>query len=182
MIIRKALPGESRCVACLTAEALGNLSENFTCRIGREDSVAELEKLFLVPGNRFSREYCITASAGEQVLGAITSYPAAFMPELNRNLLREISGSPVLPAEASADEYYIDSLAVSENFRNRGLGRLLLEAAEKRAVSAGWEKISLLAAEDNPAAASLYKKCGYRENGGLELFGCAFLHMVKPLY
>ena len=54
------------------------------------------------------------------------------------------------------------SLAVFPDQTGRGLGRLLLDAAECAAVKAGAVRLTLEVREDNPAAARLYERAGYR--------------------
>lgn len=59
------------------------------------------------------------------------------------------------------DQTDIITLAVSPAARRKHLGRALVEAAEDHARGKGAALIFLEVAEDNIAAAALYKSCGY---------------------
>ena len=62
----------------------------------------------------------------------------------------------------------IASVAVLEEYRNRGLARRLMTEAEDIMVQAGAERVSLEVAVKNEAAISLYKSMGYAVTGKLE--------------
>lgn len=64
-----------------------------------------------------------------------------------------------------AGEGQIMNIAVSQNFRQKGIGKGLMDALEKAAFERSCEFISLEVAVDNAAAIALYKKCGYAEVG-----------------
>jgi ribosomal protein S18 acetylase RimI-like enzyme len=51
-------------------------------------------------------------------------------------------------------------------FRRRGLGRALLEAAARKAVQAGASTLYLQVERDNPAALSFYQNAGFVERYG----------------
>jgi RimJ/RimL family protein N-acetyltransferase len=56
-------------------------------------------------------------------------------------------------------------LMVSSGHRRRGIGRALLEAAERWAAEAGVSKLELHVFPHNEAALSLYVACGYEREG-----------------
>jgi ribosomal protein S18 acetylase RimI-like enzyme len=64
--------------------------------------------------------------------------------------------------EVDRDELYIAHLSVSPEFQRRGIGRALLEFAEKQAREQGIEKLSLLAEQENLNAITLYQHFGFR--------------------
>lgn len=64
-----------------------------------------------------------------------------------------------------ADECYITNIAVTENERRNGIGRLLLEKAEKTAKEHGCRFITLEVRRSNEAAISLYTGQGFTECG-----------------
>jgi len=57
---------------------------------------------------------------------------------------------------------HLDAIAVSLEVRGRGVGRLLLDAAERAAVTLGASSLELATAEANLAALELFLKSGYR--------------------
>jgi ribosomal protein S18 acetylase RimI-like enzyme len=56
-------------------------------------------------------------------------------------------------------------LEVPAGLRNRGVGRALVAAAEQHLVERGDERVALGVRTDNPAAARLYTRLGYRDWG-----------------
>jgi ribosomal protein S18 acetylase RimI-like enzyme len=57
----------------------------------------------------------------------------------------------------------IHDLAVVPEWRGRGVGRALLEAAEERAVRRGCCKLTLEVRDDNHGARALYERCGFTD-------------------
>lgn len=64
-----------------------------------------------------------------------------------------------------AGEAYITNVAVFPEYRHRGAGKELLTAAERGASERGCSFITLEVRAGNSAAASLYRKLGYRAVG-----------------
>ena len=98
-------------------------------------------------------------------------WPAA---EIER-LMRILGGFAVLAEEDApqgfvlirtvADEAEILTLAVSPDFRRRGIGRALVEAAAQEASRRGARSCFLEVAEDNPIALALYESAGFQAVG-----------------
>ena len=79
----------------------------------------------------------------------------------------------------SDEIFYLGRLAVIKEYRKSGIGRLLLSAAEAKALSDGAEYIYL---HSQLQAVRFYQKCGYREFGEIELEeGCPHIWMKKLL-
>lgn len=57
---------------------------------------------------------------------------------------------------------HINYLGVSPGFQGRGLGRLLMERAEKELQTLGCPKINLFVRASNKAVMDFYEKLGYR--------------------
>jgi len=82
---------------------------------------------------------------------------------------------------------YISSLAVTAEYRGRGVGSTLLRGVERWAASWGKRGLSLHVAASNPAR-HLYERLGFRTRREIEerltewLFGIrTWVYMVKPL-
>jgi ribosomal protein S18 acetylase RimI-like enzyme len=60
------------------------------------------------------------------------------------------------------------SIAVSEDARGRGLGRLLVQAAEAEAARTGCADLRLEVRRDNAASLALFRGMGYRDFGTIE--------------
>lgn len=59
----------------------------------------------------------------------------------------------------------LKNLRVEADHRNRGIGRLLIAAAESEARSRGQSRLCMGVAEDNPDARRLYERLGYHGTG-----------------
>jgi ribosomal-protein-alanine N-acetyltransferase len=92
---------------------------------------------------RAEGSYCLLAESGGNVAGFIL-------------------------AELAPDEGHIITLDVLEEYRRRGIGSLLLSAAEKEAASRGGKRMVLETATTNKAAIALWRKHGYRQLGTIE--------------
>src|SRR5262245_1279368 len=71
---------------------------------------------------------------------------------------------PLLELEnLAADTWYINVLAVSPQFRGRGLGTKLLDLAHKTARSLKKRGVSIITSDANTGARRLYERAGYGE-------------------
>ncbi len=77
------------------------------------------------------------------------------LPELVRPLVELES--------CAAGSWYVNALAAFPQFRNRGLGSLLLREADRLTKRSGAKIVSLIVAEENDGAMRLYLRNGYRE-------------------
>lgn len=94
---------------------------------------------------------------------AETVVPAklAFQPDL---LMVAVDGLSVIGSVmAGYDGYrgWINRLAVLTSYRRQGIGRALLDEAEKRLIAKGCTKINLQVLMPNAAVAEFYRRLGY---------------------
>lgn len=76
------------------------------------------------------------------------------------------------------------SIAIDAGVRGRGLGRTLLQAAERSAADRGADRMRLEVRPDNTAAIALYQAAGYRSIGRYPAFyedGSDALRLEKAL-
>jgi len=59
----------------------------------------------------------------------------------------------------------VEDLFVLESFRSQGVGRQILDAAERLTRERGSRHIGLSVGVNNPRARALYERCGYRDAG-----------------
>ncbi len=88
-------------------------------------------------------------------------------------------------ARKVGDKGHIIAIAVARDFRNRGIGRVLMETVEKALVEKGVREIWLEVRVSNKAAIKFYRKLGYCEAGVQELYyadGEAALILKKYFY
>lgn len=55
----------------------------------------------------------------------------------------------------------LDALCVAEGFRQRGIGNHLIEQVKARAMTSGYESVSLIVFADNTAAIGVYRRQGF---------------------
>lgn len=126
------------------------------------------------------------AMADGQPVGMLTAYEGAHyatMRQITMQLVKEHLGIefPGMDDEATAGEYYIDSLAVLPPYRGQGIGRALLRQAIAHGASLGLN-VTLVVDPANPKAQRLYQSLGFRPLGRLFLFGHDYQKMAiaKP--
>ena len=80
-------------------------------------------------------------------------------------LIAEVGGDVAgfILTEQAAVEGHVITLDVLEAYRRRGIGSLLLTAAEKEEASLGGKRMVLETATTNDAAIGLWQKHGYRK-------------------
>ncbi|WP_395022678.1 GNAT family N-acetyltransferase [Dongia sp.] len=109
----------------------------------------------------------IVAEGNGAVVGMALSYPASefgLHPVLQSLLPRaRIEQFEALFQTPLPDSWYLNSLAVADAFRGKGLAKLLLGCCGDLALSAGQSRLSLHVWADNQVALELYRKLGFDE-------------------
>ena len=80
--------------------------------------------------------------------------------------------------EAYPGEYYLDSLAIEPEYRGRGLGKKLMQAAISHGKTLGYDRFALLVAVDKPRLKEYYASLGFEEVGDVNFFGHRYKRMV----
>ena len=142
----------------------------------RSKAKSALQKLFSKKGNRFSHEFTDLLHVQGEVFGLLLSYPGSQIEKLDAALFWQILSLFSLTdfirffqrafqlrqiKDATADEFFINNIAVLPEYRGRGYGKALLDFAEQKARRQGLDKISLTVADDNHRAIHLYERVGY---------------------
>lgn len=79
------------------------------------------------------------------------------------------------------DHLWIENVCVLPQEQGRGIGRLLLERAEFKALEAGRSELRLLTNGAFEANVSLYRRCGYRIDREEPFMGGMTVYMSKKL-
>ncbi len=79
--------------------------------------------------------------------------------------------------ETNEGEYYIDSIAIKEDYRKKGLGKLLISYAIALGKQNHLSTCSLLVSEAKPRLFEYYKSLNFKEVGRLSCFGEEFIRM-----
>lgn len=146
---------------------------------GGDDAAAKnvLFQLFLRQKNRYSHQYTDLAIINGEIAGLLLSYPGQVLKSLNFPMARNMSAVNKFPhllrflkrslpllkiKEATADEYFINNLAVFPAHQGRGIGKRLMSLANKKAKESGLNKCALTVEIKNRPAVELYHHLGYQ--------------------
>ena len=192
MTIVPSLPQHAQLIGKAVTAAIGH--ELASELAGSDHTVEDVESLFAALAARDDTQYSyvnsLTALDDDgNVMGIVVSYDGAGLIEMRRIFFAEAKtrigltfetpdGNPdSLPGETDPEEYYLDSLAVFEPYRGKGVARALITAARDRARRAG-KPLGLLVDKNNARARSLYDSIGFIPMGEREFAGELMDHMV----
>ncbi len=133
----------------------------------------------------FRNTLCATDAAG-RVVGICVCYDGGDLLRLRRPFISEVLARfgrdfSCMPAETEAGEVYVDSLAVVDDMRGRGIARMLMDAAEQRGRARGIPCVGLLVDRANPRAERLYVRWGFSYVGDRDWGGHTLKHLQKRL-
>lgn len=189
--------------AALIYETTGTLGDYLFGQSNRADTVRTLAVLFREPDHLLSFQSSTLAEAGGEIIGIAQALPGADLWKANIRLAQACAkclgfgaairlawrGLPLIfEPDAEAGEFYVETLAVAPGHRNRGIGRVLLEDAERRARDLKFPVCSLSVMLQNTDALRFYQRVGYRVDrkvttrlraAGVQYNG--FYRMVKRL-
>lgn len=140
--IRRAGPGDAAELVRL-AEAVGSEPDGWLITDGRWRSASE-ERRYLRAQRRHPDAAVLVAEVPDGIVGRLS-----------------IARDPH-PASAHVADL---GLMVAEDYRRRGIGRALMQAAETWAREVGVRKIELHVFPYNTAAVALYESLGYQQEG-----------------
>ena len=86
-------------------------------------------------------------------------------------LVGSLGGSVVATVMAGYEGHrgWVNYLAVAPEQRRQGLGRRMMEAAERRLYAMGCPKINLQIRKSNPSAVDFYRSLGYVEDESISM-------------
>lgn len=125
----------------------------------------------------YSWRNSIVACDGDEAIGCIVCYAGDKYETLRQytwgNLWRDIDEDFIknTPAETHPGEFYLDSMAIRPEYRGKGIGELLIEAAISKGRELGYKKFSLLVDVEKPRLKTYYETIGFCESGKMMFFG-----------
>ena len=146
-----------------------------------------LQSLVERDDSQYSHLNTIVASVpGCGVAGIAVSYDGAALHTLRRAFVEEAlerfgRDFSAMADETGPGELYIDSLAVDENHRHRGIATALLHATARRCAALGLPATGLLVDKGNPGAMALYTRAGFTTVGEARWGGHPMWHMQRPV-
>ncbi|MFK3938355.1 GNAT family N-acetyltransferase [Alkalihalobacillus sp. NPDC078783] len=170
----------------LTYSILETMDLEFIQQTPKETFLSFLATLFRKEGNRFSYHNFLLSELEGRIAAIAIVYHYEDAVYYDNQLSSEIAAfykieAPAIQIEAKPDEYYLDSIAVAEDFRNQKIGTMLLEAVEEEAYDQGYQKLSLNVEHSNNRAKRLYERFEFTELEQIDLYGHPYYHMVKHL-
>ncbi|MBY0756908.1 GNAT family N-acetyltransferase [Clostridium sardiniense] len=186
-MIRQAEKEDVKQVVPLLLNAMYDIAFMLTGGKTESEVVENLEYLFKKRGNRLSFENTLVKEVEGKFAGVIVCYHGSDSKKLDSPIiynLRENTGKEIhfFDKEAEEDEFYIDTLSVSKNFRGKGLGTDLIKGAERISKERGHKKISLNVDVENVRAYNLYSKLGYRVDKEILINNHKYFHMIKKIH
>ena len=175
--IRSAIEDDANTSTQLIYMTMGSLADYL---LGGDDEGAAkkvISRLFRRQKNRYSHQYTNLAIINGEVAGLLLSYHGKVLKSLNFPMVESMFAVIELPQllqffyrslplirikEAAADEYFINNMAIFPEFRGQGIGKFLMNLAQKRAKESGLNKCALTVEIKNSRAVELYQYLGYQ--------------------
>lgn len=143
------------------------------------------EHVCAAEGVLYSPENTIIAETDDGLpVGMLTSYDGAGYHEMRLRttaIIKQHLGMefPNMEDESEAGEYYLDSLAVLEEYRRQGIGRQLLEYGINKGLSKGLT-VTLAVDPINEKAQHLYRSLGFQHQRDIFIFGHTYWKWARP--
>ena len=175
--VRPATTDDSSVATALLHLTMGYFATHLFGAGDTTRTIRILTQLFVRQQNRLSHQFTDVVETNGQVVGLVLSYPAMVMGKLGMSMSKQlwniygglgfvrlaVLSLPMSFAhEADADEYFINTLAVSPDYQGRGIGTHLLQYAEEKARDAQCAKCSLSVDVSNVDARRLYERMGFQ--------------------
>lgn len=138
---------------------------------GPNHTLAEFEavmtKLVEAENTQYSyRNTLVALDDDSTVAGICVSYDGKDLRKLRKAFINAIKSAfdrdyTGIGDETQAGELYLDSLAVDERYRRRGIASKLLQATREKAARMGISVVGLLVDKGNPNAERLYRANGF---------------------
>lgn len=183
-MIRFAKPGDSKKVAQLIIQAMGDLALKFTNSNNPDAALPLFEYFFKLPGNQYSYQNTLVYQDPEKgVAGSINAYDGAKLEAYRKPFFNYLAKNYGLvdfkpEAETQAGEFYLDTISVNPDMQGKGIGKLLILAGLDLAKKLGHKQVALLVEVKNERALKLYQKVGFKMENEKQFIGSLYYHMV----
>lgn len=153
----------------------------------KEDKILQtIDQYIVMDINRLSYNNIWIYEIQNRVVGLIISYDSNRVEELDSPILEHLATKNIFidafDKECFADEFYIDTISVFEDFQGKGIAKELFSFIEKHAKKLEYKKLSLLVDFDNIKALKLYEKVGFKKNTILKISNHNYHHMIKIIF
>lgn len=172
-MIRQANKSDLQAVIRLLKLALDDIIYHLSGTKDELQTDNKLQELFLSKQSRISYKNITIFEENGVVAGIMVSYDGSKLNWLDEHF------KGVFERECFDDEYYIDAIAVDENFRNKGIATKLINQTKNLAKMANQAKISLIVDINKPKNVALYEKLGFKTDQILKIYNHEYKHMIK---
>lgn len=180
---RQATPTDAKQAAPLIIEANGDISHRLTGETEPHKVEEEMCTLFKRDDNPHSHLYTYIAEINGDIIGAMVAYSGKEAIQLDQNLNNWLAkkGNDLEEADAESlpDEFYVDTICITQEFRGKGIGTQFFAFSEELAKQQNFSNVSLNVEIQKEDAIRLYKRLGYEIVSPWTIIGEPFHHMVK---
>lgn len=167
--ITAAMPDQASHIASLIMEAMNHeCCQNFA---GPQHTLADFHRMMTrlveMEDSQYSYRNTLVAMTNDGILvGICVAYDGAKLHQLRRRFIEAAEEAfginyAGMTDETEGGEFYVDSLAVSKDYRGHGIASELLKATITRGHELGIPVTGLLVDKGNPQAESLYSRLGF---------------------
>ncbi|MDF7626828.1 GNAT family N-acetyltransferase [Lactobacillaceae bacterium L1_55_11] len=157
--------------------------------IGKQATQAAVREASLIdPDSHYGYRHALVARHDDgTVVGVAFGYPAQYEVELDQTLQAIVAARYdyhdwVFPdREGQGEEWYLDSIVVSDQARGQGVGGQLLNYAAQAAGQAGFKTIGLNVDDLNPRAKKLYLAQGFEFDKKVQIGSHSYSHLQRKL-
>ena len=182
-MIKQALKIDSKELSILILDAIHNIANTLSAEDEKPKILETLDFYIKMEINRLSYKNIYIYEIENTTVGLILVYNSNEIKKLDEPILEHLKSKNIFlnsfDKECFENEFYIDTISVSEKFRGQGIAKELFVFIEKKAKELGFEKVSLLVDFENPKALDLYEKIGFKKNTILEVSNHNYHHMIK---
>lgn len=184
-MIKQAQKNNISNISTLILDAIHDIANTLTGEDEKAKILKTLDKYITMDINRLSYKNICIYEIENQTVGLILAYSSSDVKKLDEPILEHLKSKNIFldsfDKECFENEFYIDTVSVSEEFQGKGIAKELFVFIEKKAKELGFEKVSLLVDLENQKALALYEKIGFKKNSILEVSKHQYHHMIKML-
>ena len=143
-----------------------------------------MHKFFRSEINRLSYNNVFVFKFDGEIAGAICAYDGGEIETLDgpiRTHLQTLGLNKFPQTECFADELYIDSLAVDERFRGRGIAKELIKFIFTLASKRNIKKVALIVDEKKPKTMAFDEHLGFETDCEMIVNSHKYYHMIKEI-
>lgn len=164
--------------------ALGDISFVLTGEDDKDQAKRILREFFAQKNNLYSFENIFVYEENKKVVATMCAYDSNLRDNFLEPIIARLkvkNKNYKIDKECFDDEYYIDAIAVNENFRRKGIATKLLEHAMSEAKRLDIKKCSLVVDVLKLKTKKFYQSLGFYDNCIVSIAGHEYFHMLKEI-